>query len=129
MRAAIETMFCSATPTLKNRPGWRAPKSIVRFAWARSAVSTTILSSVSARSASSAPATNAGIEVAEMPRPDLGFLSFCAASLPRNRPLKSLVTAASRIERLQARGDFGDDLIVIGAGQAAYVPADGAFHA
>jgi hypothetical protein len=75
MPAAIEIMFCSATPTSKKRSGWRMPKSMVRLAYARSAVSTTMRSSASARSASSAPATNAGTEVSAIPLPDFGSLS------------------------------------------------------
>ena len=58
--AATVIMFFSAIPRLKKRSGWRAAKSFVRLALARSAVSTAMRSSWSARSASSSPRTNAG---------------------------------------------------------------------
>src|SRR5579875_2197344 len=129
-------MFCSATPTLKNRAGCRAAKSMVRLAWARSAVSTTMRRSRSARSASSCPATNAGTEVTAMPLPDLGSLSTDPSSTPRNSPLSSRPAAPARSaiavpggRRLEPCPDLRDHLVVVGAGQPADVPSGIKFHA
>src|SRR5579864_1628448 len=134
--AAIETMFCSATPTLKNRSGWRAAKSIVRLAWARSAVRTTIRGSRSPSSASSSPATKAGIVRASMPRPVAA--SFTAAAAPPRKvsliawppPPSRVVSAiaASGEERLEAALDLGDHVVVVLTLEVAHVPLRVALH-
>src|SRR4051794_38970354 len=121
MPAAIDTMFCSATPTLKNRSGCRAAKSTVRLAPARSAVSTTIRGSESARSARASPATNAGMLLAVIPLP---VRSSFSVALPRKTSLVSWRSAigAARDERLQAALDLGDHVAVVLAYEVADVP-------
>jgi len=80
-------MFCSATPTLKNRSGCLAAKSTVRLACARSAVSTTIRGSESARSASASPATNAGMVFASIPLPVPLSFGASVPAVPRKTSL------------------------------------------
>ena len=65
--AATLIMFFSAIPMLKNRCGWRAANSENLFGAARSAVSATMRESVSARLASSSPATKLGIDHTGVP--------------------------------------------------------------
>src|SRR3954451_12262542 len=129
-------MFCSATPTLKKRSGWRAPKSLVRPAPARSAVSTTMRSSVSARSASSSPATNAGIVAAAMPFAERSSFSSsfspalprktseisCVAVLPAAPGARSSAMRRSCRRRLETRLDLRHHVVVVDAGEVADVP-------
>src|SRR5689334_2273343 len=161
MPAATEIMFCSATPMLKNRSGCRSRKSAVRPAPARSAVSTTIRGSVSPRSASSWPATKAGIAAAWMPLTvpfgpcgpggSFGFSAWDAPALPVKVsliccpavapaaavPVAALVSsaiAAARLpvppgrDRLQARLDLRQHVVVVRAGQVAHVPVGVQLH-
>src|SRR5437764_9977075 len=139
MPAAIDTMFCSATPTLKNRVGCLAAKSTVRFACARSAVSTTIRGSESPRSARVSPATNAGMLVAEIPLPvPFSLGTSAAAALPRKTSLISWPTASSRApsaigavrdERTQPALDLGNHVVVVLANEIADMPLVVALHA
>src|SRR5215213_10772 len=127
MPAPIEIMFCSATPTLKKRPGWRCPKSMVRLAKARSALSTTIRSSSTARSASSSPATKAGTELAVMPLPEPA--SFRAKPGSVDRSWSSGSRRHRRTHGLQSCVQFGHDVVVVGADQLAHVPTGVELHA
>src|SRR4051795_1495078 len=124
MPAAIDTMFCSATPTLKNRSGCRAAKSTVRLAPARSAVSTTIRGSESARSARASPATNAGMLLAVIPLP---VRSSFSAALPRKTSLVSWSSATGG-NGLQPALDLGDHVVVVRADEVADVPLGVALH-
>src|SRR6185437_7310208 len=122
-------MFCSAMPRLKNRSGCRWAKSIVRLAFARSAVRTTMRGSVSAKSASSSPATNAGVELAGMPLVVFGSLRASGPAFPLNRPLSvDSAIAASLDQRLEAPAQLGHDVVVVSADEPADVPLDVAFH-
>src|SRR5436309_15578293 len=132
-------MFCSATPTLKNRSGCLAAKSMVRFACARSAVSTTIRGSESARSARVSPATNAGMLVAEIPLPvPFSLGTSAAAALPRKTSLISWPTVFSRgpsaigsarDERPQSALDLSNHVDVVLAHEIADMPLVVALHA
>src|SRR5262245_4413534 len=151
-------MFCSATPMLKNRSGCRSRKSAVGPAPARSAVSTTIRVSVSPRSASSWPATKAGIAAFCMPLTvAFGLSAWAAPALPVKvsliccppvvpaavvpvpvAPVAALVSsviAAARLpvppgrDRLQARLDLGQHVVVVRADQVAHVPVGVQLHA
>src|SRR5579884_2583465 len=131
-------MFCSATPTLKKRSGYRAAKSTVRLALPRSAVSTTTRGSRSHRSASSSPATNAGIVLASIPMAVAWSLSpVVPLAVPRKTPLISCPELCSRVasamrtsghERLKAPLDLRDDVVVVGALEVADMPLGVALH-
>src|SRR5579884_1030681 len=132
MPAAIDTMFCSATPTLKNRSGCLSAKSTVRLACARSAVRTTMRGSESASSASTSPATKAGIVLAAIPL-SLSLSRSVAAPLavPRKTPLISCPASSRRVrsaiwaahgQRLETSPNLGDDVVVVGTHEVADMP-------
>src|SRR6185503_3848050 len=148
MPAAMVIMFFSAMPRLKKRSGWRAAKSRVRLALARSAVSTTMRGSLSAMSASSSPRMKAGMAAFGVPRTERASLKlspFSFASpppVPRKiaswpcvssafrRSARCLATLLLRsLARLQAGADFRFGLVVILARQVRDVPLQRQFHA
>src|ERR1035437_3030226 len=137
MPAATVTMFCSATPRLKNRDGCRMAKSITRPAPARSALRTTMRSSLSARSANSWPAIKAGTDAASMPAtvtnglsdrdgpalPTKTSLICCAVSWS---PVLSAIRGSDAW--LETGVNLAQHVVIVGADQIADVPVRVAFH-
>ena len=99
MPAAMLTMFCSAMPTLKNRSGWRRSKSTVRLEYLRSAVSTTILESVSASSASTSPATKERFSFSDVARSQLAGSDGVGARYGSVNSAPALLSVRLRVGR------------------------------
>src|SRR4030095_9034968 len=145
MPAAMVIMFFSAMPRLKKRSGWRAAKSRVRLALARSAVSTTMRGSLSAMSASSSPRMKAGTAVFGVPRTERASVKLsvfsCAAPPPVPRKIASWPCVSSAFRRsarclatrllrgLQAGADLRLGLVVVLARQVGDVPLQRQLHA
>src|SRR5436309_679570 len=123
-------------------PGRSSERRRMARSWfasgAKHTVRTTIRGSASPSSASSSPATKAGIVRASMPRPVAESFSFSAPVVPVKVSLICWAVPPSRVvsaiagtrrQGLQAALDLGDHVVVVGALEVAHVPLGVALHA
>src|SRR6185312_16443373 len=139
MPAAAVIMFFSAMPKSKKRSGWRSLKSLVRLAEARSAVSTTMRGSRSAKSASSSPSAKAGSRRAGVPCTEALSLSESSPPpVPRKMASCSCACGVARLSAmdrllhlawLQAGLDLGEGVVIVLADEIADMPVERQLHA